>query len=316
MAQTSEHPIFNIKAVSEKTGIPSVTLRAWERRHGYPRPHRSESGYRLYSQYDIAALSWLKMQTDGGLSIGQAIKMLLRLWESGENPVSSPIITTAAPGQASEPIEEIRKKLLSSFLKLNDREGGRVLRRAFSMHPVEMILLQVITPVMVEIGEMWHRGEISIATEHFATQQCRIYLMNALEALHEQGRRGEIVTACAPGEFHELGLLMLTIMLRLRGWGVTYLGPNTSLERLGETVAHLAPKMLLFSATSEQAAKNLEGLDAVLSELETPKPIIGLGGQAFIQHPVLMNRIPGTFLGSTADEAIQQVERILKNHDN
>jgi MerR family transcriptional regulator, light-induced transcriptional regulator len=35
-----------------------------------------------------------------------------------------------------------------------------------------------------------------------------------------------IVAACAPGEMHQIGLLMLVVMLRWRGWDVKYLGPD------------------------------------------------------------------------------------------
>ncbi len=31
-------PLYNIKAVVQKTGIPADTVRAWERRYGIPSP--------------------------------------------------------------------------------------------------------------------------------------------------------------------------------------------------------------------------------------------------------------------------------------
>ena len=47
-------PRYRINAVAEMTGVPAPTLRAWERRYGIPRPGRSESSYRLYSDADVA----------------------------------------------------------------------------------------------------------------------------------------------------------------------------------------------------------------------------------------------------------------------
>ncbi|HLF87636.1 MAG TPA: cobalamin B12-binding domain-containing protein, partial [Anaerolineales bacterium] len=119
------------------------------------------------------------------------------------------------------------------------------------------------------------------------------------------------VAACAPGEWHELGILTLTIMLRWRGWFVTYLGPNLSLERLHETLVQLKPQLLLFSANSTETAEQLVDLVDVLEHLPDPKPVIGLGGQAFLNNPTLTNKIPGTFMGPNADDAARQIERLL-----
>ena len=56
--------MYNMKMVSKMVGIPSVTLRAWERRYAVLTPGRSESGHRLYSDEDIEDLLWLKKQTE------------------------------------------------------------------------------------------------------------------------------------------------------------------------------------------------------------------------------------------------------------
>jgi hypothetical protein len=50
----------------------------------------------------------------------------------------------------------------------------------------------------------------------------------------------------------------------------------------------------------------------VLDEIPEPKPVIGLGGQAFLTDPTLTNRVPGTFFGTDAREAITLIERTMK----
>ena len=39
-------------------------------------PQRSESGYRLYSDRDIAIIRWLKTQVEAGMAISQAVAWL------------------------------------------------------------------------------------------------------------------------------------------------------------------------------------------------------------------------------------------------
>lgn len=312
-ATLSREPVYNIKSVSEQTGVPPVTLRAWERRYSFPVPHRTETGYRLYSEYDIASVNWLKQQTDAGMTIAQAVKLLVSLVERGEDPLVKGMAMKEVVEEGFKSIEQVQPSLVEALMNFDEDEARRLMEYAFSMYTLEQVLMEIIQPTMVEFGDRWHAGEISIATEHFATNQCRLFLLNAYGMTGEISRKGSIVAACAPGELHEMGLLTLTVLLRSHGWNVTYLGANVSLNRFAESVLKVRPQVLLFSATTENSANALIDLVSVLEELPDPKPIIGLGGQAFHSNPALTNRIPGTILGPNAEEAVRQIERMLNN---
>ena len=52
-APGADTPLYSVAAVARHTGVPAVTLRAWERRYGFPRPRRASGGRRLYTQRDI-----------------------------------------------------------------------------------------------------------------------------------------------------------------------------------------------------------------------------------------------------------------------
>ena len=69
-------------------GVAPVTLRAWERRYGLPTPQRGAQGYRLYSDYDVRTLRWLKARTAEGMSISRAAEHLMHLRRSGADPVA------------------------------------------------------------------------------------------------------------------------------------------------------------------------------------------------------------------------------------
>ncbi len=309
----AEQPLFNIRSVAERTGIAPETLRAWERRYGFPNPHRNEKGYRLYSEDEIAALKWLKVQTDAGMTIGQATQLLAEMRSRGQNPVEVKGRLRLTPRADLRPVEQLQQDLLEALLGLDQEQAGIAIRQAMEYHSLEEAMLNIIAPSMVTIGELWHEGEIPVAIEHFASQVCRMHLIQAMETVESKKGHGKVVAACAPGEFHELGLLILTILLLDKGIEVTYLGPNLSLDRLSETLAHLQPQMVLFSATSPEHAEALEELIHVLDQLPEPRPTIGLGGLAFLLEPTLTNRIPGTFFGPGAKEAVNQIEQVLKH---
>ena len=63
----SQEPIYTIKAVSKRTGIKTVTLRAWERRYDLLNPSRLDNGYRLYTEQDIQVLLWTQERLAAGV---------------------------------------------------------------------------------------------------------------------------------------------------------------------------------------------------------------------------------------------------------
>src|SRR4051794_20653672 len=57
MAEELKVPqMFTIGALSRATGVPPDTLRTWERRYGFPKPERTETGHRRYSQATLERL--------------------------------------------------------------------------------------------------------------------------------------------------------------------------------------------------------------------------------------------------------------------
>ena len=66
---------YRLKTVVSMTGIPRPTLVAWERRYGMLEPSRDESGYRVYTDEDVALLQRLKAMVHGGMAISEAIRV-------------------------------------------------------------------------------------------------------------------------------------------------------------------------------------------------------------------------------------------------
>ena len=69
---------LKIKDVAEQTGIAAGTIRMWEQRHGFPKPERTPSGYRLYSTEDVEALRRVQAYRHRGLSVPAAIERAVK----------------------------------------------------------------------------------------------------------------------------------------------------------------------------------------------------------------------------------------------
>jgi len=65
----NDNNLYKIGAISRLTGIPTVTIRMWERRYGLVTPQRTEAGGRLYTQEDLQRLGLVKRAVDAGHAI-------------------------------------------------------------------------------------------------------------------------------------------------------------------------------------------------------------------------------------------------------
>jgi DICT domain-containing protein len=63
-----------IKDVAERTGLTPATIRVWEQRYGFPAPERTSSGYRQYTDRDVATLRRVLAFRGVGLSVPAALE--------------------------------------------------------------------------------------------------------------------------------------------------------------------------------------------------------------------------------------------------
>lgn len=320
-------PLYNIKAVVQATGISPSTLRAWERRYNMCRPQRSESGYRLYSDRDVAIIRWLKAQVDAGMAISQAVAWLEALGADGESSEQGvlPALGVMQPAyqgvglptrEAVRSFEALRADLSESLMTFDEIAAEQVMSEAFAMYPVEQVGEQLVTPVLVDVGERWHRNEISVTREHFATNYLLHRLTTLLRTVPNLDGGPVLWVGCAPGELHEGGAVLLAIYLRRAGYQIHYLGQNLPIDDFVGEVRRRQPAMVLLSASTNDAAHGLRRMADELAHLEMPRPIIGYGGRVFVRQPDLRSQISGVYLGDSAQEAVDTVGAMLNETHN
>jgi len=310
-----DHPLYNIKAVEQATGLSAATLRAWERRYGVCEPQRSESGYRLYSDRDLAALRWLKRRLEEGLAISQAVTLLQRRAapSNGAAEPKSERPAPAAPVMGAErfSLVDLRHQLTEALLGFDEQRADMLLSEAFAMFGVESACELILAPAMVDIGDRWHRGQITVVAEHFASHYVRRKLESLLNVTPVHERGSTIVLGCAPGDWHEVGLILMAFFLRRQGYHVIYLGQNVPLEHLVAELARLRPSMVIMSATTDEAAAALTEVSQVVAAMPEPRPVFGFGGRAFNRDHSLHEAVHGHFLGESAVRAVNQVHTLL-----
>jgi DNA-binding transcriptional MerR regulator len=307
-------PRFNLKAVVKQTGLKPDTLRAWERRYGLPAPERSPGGHRLYSQADIDTLKWLAARQQEGLSIRRAVELWRQIEAEGRDPLraATPIATRMAPLTPPRPaggtIGQLRQEWIDACLAFDEQRAEQLLSQAFALYHPETVVVELLQRAVAQIGEGWYRGDVTVQQEHFCSGLVVRRLETLVMAAPPPTRPGRIVLACPAHEQHVIGPLILTFLLRRRGWEVVYLGADVPLEQLAVTVSVTKPQLLIVAAQRLPTAASLLDMAQTLQQEQVP---LAYGGLIFNLLPALRRGIPGHFLGEQLEAAPQVVESLM-----
>ena len=311
IAEFSKDPKYTIKVFSERTGVRPVTLRAWERRYDLLEPERLDNNYRLYSDRDIQVIRWITHRLDDGLSISHAVREYKALRGESIWPEALPSVLPPEPSKKpGHPPAVYAEKLFTALISHDETEARKIVDAIQSMFDLKTIFFEIFSPCLYEIGEAWYRGEIRIATEHFASAFVRGILMQLLQAFPIYSQAPSLLIGCAPEEFHEIASLMLAVLLRREGYLVEYLGADLPIDDLVAYAEDVAPDMIILSVSFEHSARPLVKMQAMLDALPG-KPKLGFGGRYFNENPQAQQHIPGIFLGANLDEAIRNVHELL-----
>jgi methanogenic corrinoid protein MtbC1 len=114
------------------------------------------------------------------------------------------------------------------------------------------------------------------------------------------------VLACAPGERHELGLMMAAIALRRDGWKVVYLGADTPLEDAVALARRVSARIVGLSLAIREHARTLE---QALMRTPLPEDVsLVLGGSG--SSPAVAKRLGAVYAGPELRAAVETV-RVL-----
>jgi len=308
----SNEPRFNINVVSKMTEIQTVTIRAWERRYSLLTPHRAQNGYRLFSERDVAVLRWVKQKVDQGFSISSVTTEWKSLVAHDQWPEA--VITDKSPVSMWQVHNfdhaESITRLTRSLVRHDERMAAEIFEDVLSSLSLNELFESILIPVLVEIGILWERGEIRVATEHFASGFLRSKVMTIYQGLPLHPAAPKIIVGCGPDELHEIGPMMLSTLLRNRGYRVEYLGPDIPLEDLLLYIRDESPRMVVLSATLRESAKYLAKFPEKLRGVKH-SILFGFGGSAFNSDPDLVKSINGVYLGRSISNSVLTIGQIV-----
>ena len=216
--------MYTIKQASRLTGVSEASLRAWERRYGVVVPHRNESGYRVYDEEALAAVSTMRRLVDDGWSPAEAADAV----RSGTVPaVRDEVVGRGTSDGLRQPnAVTYMERFLSSAAQMDTAGIEESLDGGFALGSFEHVVDSWLFPTLEALGEGWARGEIDVAGEHAASHAVHRRLSAAFDAAGSRSRGPTVVVGLPSGSQHDLGALAFATAIRRRGMDVLYLGAN------------------------------------------------------------------------------------------
>lgn len=155
---------FPIRELSLKTGVNSVTLRAWERRYGLLKPKRTKKGHRLYDQGDVqrveGILRWIQQ--------GVAVSKVRALLDQGV------AFDDATP---SNEWLEWQASLVKASKMFQEEKIEQLYQQIFSQYPAEIAIRDWLLPSFEQLSK-----DASLAFCESVILSCLITRMNSLKS--------------------------------------------------------------------------------------------------------------------------------------
>jgi len=207
-------------AAAVMLGISPNTLRSWERRYGFPQPHRSAGGHRQYSLTEIEALRLTLAETH---NVSSAISLAR---ERGEGPSTS-------------------LRLAGAFAGFDEDAANRMLEESLGLRSVERTVEEVLLQAIVA-----QREPEGTTAEYEFGWRFAVGWLAAQRRMSPPATRREgvlIFDASSPCDLDAVYAQALELMLRRAGMRTLALTPAIELTRLGRALRALEPSAVVLT---------------------------------------------------------------------
>lgn len=213
---------YSIKDLEKLSGIQAHTIRIWEKRYHLVTPKRTSTNIRVYSDEDLKRLLNVAVLNHNGLKISKVAKL-------SDNEMKDRIIHLSS--DTSNFANQI-ESLVAAMVELNEQKFESVLRNQIDQQGFEEAFVKIIYPFLVKIGVLWQTGNIHPAQEHFVSNIIKKKLFVAIDSLTMKTEGAKFIMYLPEGEYHEIGLLFYTYILKKNGFQPIYLGQSVPFEDL------------------------------------------------------------------------------------
>lgn len=280
-----------IRTISALTGVKAMTLRAWERRYGLIKPNRTPKGHRTYTHAHVERIRRVLTLIDRGVPVGRVRELL------DAEP--------AAPAGTGGLWTGYLDRMSAAVARFDESELDRVHDEALSLHPIEQVTRQLYLPLLVRLGERWNDLAGGIAEEHFFAMYLRSKLGARLQHRMRYATGPRLLAACAPGEQHEIGLLLFALEANDAGMRTVLLGADTPLPDIGIACRRSnCDAIVIASSVDPEPELFVDSLPELVRTVRVP---VFVGGATAVRHRRAITAAGAIALGSDLENGIRTI---------
>ncbi len=260
---------YSIKEIEHLSGVKAHTIRIWEQRYNVLEPKRTDTNIRYYTDEDLKLVLNIALLNKQGIRIGTIAKMK-----------KNEIIKKVHSLNSLEAKYELQiNELITTMIDLHEAKFEKVMLTNILQYGFEDTMLKIVYPFLEKIGIMWMTGNINPAQEHFISNLIRQKIIVAIDGqVHNEKLPNKRYVLFLPsGELHELSLLFLNYLLKIRNNKVTYLGASVPIKDLLSIVKHYKPDYVFTIITSTPSASDLPAYINDLAEKLYPVKLLVSG---------------------------------------
>lgn len=215
---------YSIKDLEKISGVKAHTIRIWEQRYNILEPKRTDTNIRYYDGEDLKRLLNICLLNDNGKKISQIAKMSTEEMYDEVNSF----------WDCCDQSESQVNALTLSMMELDEPRFEKIINQNILQLGLEQTITKIIYPFFEKVGFLWQTCSINPAQEHFISNLIRQKVIVAIDgqASNPEPGAGKYLLYLPEGEYHELGLLISSYILKSRGQKVIYLGQSLPFEDL------------------------------------------------------------------------------------
>jgi methanogenic corrinoid protein MtbC1 len=172
----------------------------------------------------------------------------------------------------------------------------------------------ILTPSLIQIGDLWQAGEIDVHTEHymtFAIESIMGYLMQSqMQSFYDHRR---FMGLAIEKENHVVGIKMINHLMMLEGWQSYYVGNNLANNLVITALKKQSTDVLGISCTLKEHLPNIKTLIKTIRKEPLLKELkIIVGGQAITNNTELAKTLGADAIGIDLVQTINQIKELVK----
>ena len=244
---------YKISDLEKLSNIKSHTIRIWEQRYGLLEPSRTETNIRYYDDLQLRKLLNVVSLINAGHKISHIGKLtMLEIEEKVAGIIDS---------DNDNKDEAIINKLVNSGLTYDESLFNEYYNKAIETYGIIESYKKIFYPLLEKVGLLWRINDLNPAQEHFISNLLKQKFHAAFDAIETVEKTNQKWVLFLPeNDYHDIGLVMSSIILKTNKKKSINLGANVPLPNLLHVIENTNPTHLLMFLVTPQPYDHINNI--------------------------------------------------------